>query len=221
MKTLKYSMGVLMLAVLLGGVATDLQAQGRGRGNEVSNNNPGRGHDKENNPGRGHHGKDFNNGNNHDRDINSGGDYGRRHDNDYDHGKGRDQWYGDRDYYDRNNNRDHYYRSRDGHRYDNRHRYVTYNHHRHSHPSWAPAYGYRYNTRYIYYQDYNVYYDCHRDVFVVFNGRNWVVSTRIPDVMFRVDFGRTRVAGVDYWDDDFDFYLKRRRPAYVTINAGW
>jgi hypothetical protein len=39
--------------------------------------------------------------------------------------------------------------------------------------------------------------------------------------MFRVDFRRTRVTGVDYWDDDFDFYLQRRRPAYVSISAGW
>lgn len=101
------------------------------------------------------------------------------------------------------------------------HRNATYRHHRHSHPLWAPAYGYRYNTRYIYYQDHNVYYDCHRDVFLVWAGRNWRVSSRIPDAMFRVDFRSARVYGVNYWDDDFDFYLQRRRPSYLSISATW
>jgi hypothetical protein len=103
----------------------------------------------------------------------------------------------------------------------NQHRYVTYRHHRHSHPSWAPAYGYRYNTRYIYYQDHDVYYDCHRDVFLVWTGRSWRVSSRIPDALLRVDFRSARVYGVNYWDDDIDFYLQRRRPSYLSISAGW
>ena len=207
MKTIKNSLAVLMVTILLGVATTDLQAQGKGRGN--GNNNPGRGHNKENNRGKGHY-KDYNKGNG--------------YDNDYDRGSGRDQQYYDRDRNDHHGNGNYNYPSRDNHhyqRYDDHHRYVAYRHHRHGHPSWAPAYGYRYNTRYIYYQDYNVYYDCHRDLFVVWTGRNWVVSTQTPDVMFRVDFGRARVSGVDYWDDDFDFYLQRRRPAYLSITAAW
>lgn len=130
--------------------------------------------------------------------------------------------------HDRGNDRydwDHNDRSReysvrhDRHRIHDRH--VTYRHHRNGPPSWAPAYGYRYNTRYIYYRDYNVYYDCHRDVFVTWTGRNWSVSTRIPVVMAHVDFRRASVMGVEYWDDDFDFYLERRRPAYVSIRASF
>lgn len=211
MKTIRNSLGVLMVAILLGGATPDLQAQGKGRGNGNDNNNPGKGHDK-----------DYNNGDGHDRDFDHGDNRGRGNDNDYDRGRGHDKQYGDRDRNDRSRN--HNYPSRDSYRYqryDDHHRYVAYRHHRHGHPSWAPAYGYRYNTRYIYYQDYNVYYDCHRDVFVVWTGRNWAVSTRVPDAMFRVDFGRASVSGVDYWDDDFDFYLERRRPAYVSITAGW
>ncbi len=222
MKTIKNSLSVLMVAILLAGATADLQAQGKGRGNGNGNSNASRGHNKENNPGKGHD-KDYNKGNGHEWDVNSGDNRSRGNDNDYDRGRGHEQQYGD---HDRNhhNNRIHNYPSRDNYRYqlyDDHHRYVAYRHHRHGRPSWAPAYGYRYNTRYIYYQDYNVYYDCHRDVFVVWTGRSWAVSNRVPDVMFRVDFGRAKVSGVDYWDDDFDFYLERRRPAYMSITAAW
>jgi hypothetical protein len=62
-----------------------------------------------------------------------------------------------------------------------------------------------------------VYYDCHRDLFIIWTGRNWMVSSRVPDFMGRIDFGRTNVRGVDYWDDDFDFYLSRRQPTYLSI----
>lgn len=211
MKTSRNSLSALMLVMMLYG-ASNLLAQSRGRGNGNDNHNkggnPGRSHDMGNIPGKDHN-KEYN-GHGHDRDIND-----RRGNNRY----------GDRNHHDRyNNDWNHEYASRDDHRYNNydsRHRYVTYNYHHHSHPSWAPAYGYRYNTRYLYYQDYNVYYDCHRDVFVIWTGRNWAISNRIPDVMYQVDFERTRVSGVDYWDDDFDFYLQRRRPAYLSISAGW
>lgn len=222
MKTSRNSLSALMLVIMLYG-ASNLQAQSRGHGNGNDNDNKGV------NPGRGHHmgnspGKDLSteyNGQGHDRD----GSQWNNHDRDNnDHNRSNNR-YDDANLHDRNrNNWNQDYSSRKDHRYNNydsRHRYVTYNYHRHSHASWAPAYGYRYNTRYIYYQDYNVYYDCHRDVFVIWTGRNWVISNRIPDVMYRIDFGRTRVSGVDYWDDDFDFYLQRRRPAYLAISAGW
>lgn len=162
------------------------------QGRGNGNSHPGRGNNRENHPGKGHN-KD--NGNHHDRND-------RRYDNDR--------------YRNYSNDWHHRNFARDDH-----HRFVTYRHHRHSHPSWAPAYGYRYNTRYVYYQDYNVYYDCHRDVFMSWNGRNWMVSTRAPEFMLRVDFRSARVYGVDYWDDDFDFYLQRRRPSYVSISAAW
>lgn len=222
MKTSRNSLSALMLVIMLCG-ASNLQAQSRGRGNGNGSDNKdvnsGQENSMRNNPERDRN-KEYN-GRVGESDLSQWNDHNRDNSN---HGRGNGR-YDDRDHHDKNKstwNRD--YPSRNGHRYDrydNRHRYVTYNYHRHDRPSWAPAYGYRYNTRYIYYEDYNVYYDCHRDVFVVWTGRNWVISNRIPDAMFRVDFRRTRVAGVDYWDDDFDFYLQRRRPAYVSISAGW
>lgn len=97
-------------------------------------------------------------------------------------------------------------------------RYVTYHHHRHSRPHWAPRYGDRYNSRYIFYEDYNLYYDCHRDVFVLWTGHTWVTTSRVPKVMYRIDFNRTRMRGVEYWDDDLDRYLNRKRPVYVNLD---
>jgi len=196
MKTSTNFSGVVMIAIVLSGTS-DLQAQGKGHDN--GNRNPG--HIKESNAGKSHN-TDFSNGNN--REFYSDASRGRRNDHDYDRRKGHGRNYDDRYY-----------------RYDHRDRYVTYRYRHQSHSSWAPDYGYRYNTRYIYYQDYNVYYDCHRDVFVTWTGRNWATSTRIPDVMYRIDFRSARVAGVDYWDDDFDYYLTRRRPSYISISAGW
>lgn len=151
---------------------------------------------------------------------------GRGHDKHIDQDRGRDKERGDhdkddhREYRDSDRDYDHdRYSHHDSYNY--RDHYVTYRHHRHGPPSWAPAYGYRYNTRYIYYRDYNVYYDCHRDIFITWTGRNWVISTRIPDVICHADFGSTCVMGVDYWGDDFDYYLGRKRPVYLNIQATW
>jgi len=224
MKTSRNSLSVLMLIVILCG-SSHLQAQGRGRGNGNDNGNkggnPDRSRDIGNNPGRDHH-QEYKE-QVHDRNVNTDRDHSQMNNHDrYNNDKGRDH---DRfNNHDHNNNWNQDRHSWNDHRYggyDNHHRYVTYNYHRHNRPSWAPAYGSRYNMRYIYYQDYNVYYDCHRDQFLVWTGRNWVVSNRIPDVMYRVDFGRTRVSGVNYWDDDFDFYLQKRRPAYIDISTNW
>jgi hypothetical protein len=236
MKTVRNSLSVWMLTILLSGVASNLLAQGRG--NERRRENPERDTKTENRsdrdradrsrPENNGQSKDWNRDHDRDgsRDHNRGND--RDRDNDRDHNRDndkRDYDYGrDRDHH---RNYDHgrdrhsrdYYTSRNS-KYYHHGRYITY-HHRHARHRWAPVYGYRYNTRYIYYRDYNLYYDCYRDVFVTWNGRFWVVTAVVPDVICHIDFGRASVVGVDYWDDDFDFYLTRRRPAYISIRAGW
>jgi len=195
MKTVRNSLSMLMVVMMASTILTF--AQGRGNGNGHGNGNPGRGHDKDRDDHKNH------NQNDHDWDH---------------HDRDRDRDHSEH-HYDRN--RTYSYSSHDRTWYYPGDRYVMYNHHRSGPPSWAPAYGYRYNTRYIYYTDYNVYYDCHRDVFVTWNGRRWIVSTHIPSVLLGVNFNHCAVAGVDYWDDDFDYYLDRKRPAYVNIRASW
>jgi hypothetical protein len=222
--------GMLVLAI---GLTSDVRAQGRGRDDHSGNGNQGkaqvsehptrgipgenRGQDRNENPNRGHD-RDFHADLGHDN-RDRGNDHNRYdRDRQVDHNRN----YGD----DTRNRDDHNQRGHrnNTYRYDDRtghNRYATYNYHHRGRPQWAPYYGYRYNTRYIYYQDYNVYYDCHRNVFIVWTGRNWMVTTRIPDYMYRIDFNRANVRGVEYWDDDFDFYLQRRRPTYVNLQVGW
>jgi hypothetical protein len=197
MKTIKNYGSTFLLAVLMLGVVSTMNAQGRGNGRD---NNPGRGHGKEN-PGRGHEKRES-------------------------PARGRDKKFEHRD---NDRDRDHHVRdnrdsrdSRFSHNWDYRNRrHVTYTYHRYRRPMWAPVYGYHYNTRYIYYNDYNVYYDCHRDVFLTWTGRRWVVTHVVPDFMIHLNFNNAVVSGVDYWNDDFDFYLAKRRPTYVSIRAGW
>lgn len=209
-----------MLILVFGAMTSELHAQGRGR-EDKENGNREKNEVREH-PNRGNDNVHANRGGEHETDR-----------------PGDQRWTTDRDY-----NRDHHDRSdsrnrdrdggsrydRDGDRHANsfryddrarRNRYITYTYHRHGRPIWAPKYGYRYNTRYVYYKDYNVYYDCHRNVFIVWTGRNWGVTKRIPEYMNRIDFNRASVRGVEYWDDDFDSYLQRRRPAYVSLQVDW
>jgi len=92
--------------------------------------------------------------------------------------------------------------------------------HRHGPPSWAPAHGYRAKKRYVYYQDYDVYYDCHSRAFISYSGRNWVVSYEVPSCMRRCDFDRLTYVDVDYYADDLPRYIERRRPSVlVSVSA--
>lgn len=107
---------------------------------------------------------------------------------------------------------------RDNHRpdhYDHRsHRDVYVHHHapayhrssHHHHHHYRPV-------RYVYYRDYNVYYDCDRSVYITFSGRGWTITESVPIVMHRVDIGHAHRMDVDdYYDDDFVGYLDRNRP---------
>jgi hypothetical protein len=66
--------------------------------------------------------------------------------------------------------------------------------------------------RYVYYRDYDVYYDCDRKVYITFGGRNWSVSTEVPIRMYYVDRNTVASVNVDYYNDDFTHYLDTRRP---------
>jgi hypothetical protein len=88
------------------------------------------------------------------------------------------------------------------------------------HSSWRPSHGHRAQTRYIYYRDYNVYYDCHRRMFLSLSGRNWVMSEYMPYCMRSCDFQRVTYMDVDYYDDDLPRYMERNRPrVFVSVSA--
>lgn len=68
--------------------------------------------------------------------------------------------------------------------------------------------------RYIYYRDYDVYYDCNRSVYISYSGRGWTMSASVPVRLSRVDVHRASRVSVDYYEDDFPSYLDRGTPVY-------
>ncbi len=144
----------------------------------------------------------------------------KRHDNGDRGGNGR----GNQQHHNRGNDRDH----RDG---NDRHHHTDYryqhNHHHgdhgkkvvyvhHHRPVERVVVVHHHNRhiepRYVYYRDYDVYYDTHRRVYITFSGRHWSFSTEIPVKMYYVDRTTVVSSNVDYYEDDFPVYLDSRRP---------
>ena len=64
-------------------------------------------------------------------------------------------------------------------------------------PPWAPAHGYRAQTRHIYFPDYNFYFDLQKSVYIHLSGENWQVSANLPSVFSGVDFKITAKVELD------------------------
>jgi hypothetical protein len=140
------------------------------------------------------------------RDHDNGRDRGRGHNNGNGNGRGDSKHYNDRDHHHHNDHKKvvHVYH----HRPAPVERRVVVHHHHHTRP------------RYVYYSDYDVYYDCDREVFISFSGRNWTVSVARPMRMHHVDIYRASRVDVDYYNDDFPQYLEQRRP-HGRVYAEW
>ncbi len=54
-------------------------------------------------------------------------------------------------------------------------------------PPWAPAHGYRAQTRHVYFPDYNFYFDIQKSVYIHLSGENWQVSAKLPSIFSGVD----------------------------------
>ena len=105
------------------------------------------------------------------------------------------------------------------HKYDSRWEYGHVHHgdrvHRHAHAHRAIRPQRIYQTpRYVYYRDYDVYFDSFRKVYITYSGRHWVVMKTLPIRMRGVDFARIKRYSVDFRDDNLHAYLEFRRPAY-------
>ena len=110
-----------------------------------------------------------------------------------------------------------------GHGLKDNHDHKVHRHHhtrvihpvvKHRHYEHVAARHYHPRPRYIYYRDYNVYYDLHRNVYISYSGRNWSLSTSLPVALHRVDTRRAVRMEVDYYQDDFPRYLERERPVF-------
>jgi hypothetical protein len=108
------------------------------------------------------------------------------------------------------NHHDNHYRDRE----------VTHVYHQYSHRP-VVVYHQVSKPRYIYFKDYDVYYDNQRSVYITYSGRSWTVSGAAPHAMRNVNVRRVRSYEIDYHDDDFPRYLERRRPACGKEYRGW
>ena len=135
------------------------------------------------------------------------------------------------DHHVRDHKKDHHYSKHEkGHHYrvrDNDHHYShevrhVYHHYHDRYCNHAPVVVHHYKRpRYIYYEDYDVYYDRQNSVYITYSGRNWSISTAIPVGLRYVNARNTKRFEVDYYDDDFPQYLERRRPSYVGVYQDW
>ena len=145
------------------------------------------------------------------------------------HHKGNEKHHGGnhqrRDYGDDHRHRDHHDWKHERHGHSDKHarhyrhdRYVAHHHDRQC--SHARVVRYHERPRYIYYRDYDVYYDLHHSVYITWSGRNWAASASLPVVLRRVDRYNAIRMEVDYDHDDFTAYLSAGRPVYRRIYTG-
>jgi hypothetical protein len=67
-------------------------------------------------------------------------------------------------------------------------------------------------VRYVYYRDYDVYFDHVKNGYYTFNGRRWIFSTTRPSIIRHVDLARTPHVVEVYHHDDFGRHLNTIRP---------
>ena len=118
--------------------------------------------------------------------------------------------------YDRHDRHDH-------HDHHNHHvhrpvRHVYHHHHSHSCSHHVVVHHCE-QPRYIYYRDYDVYYDNTRHVYISYSGRNWSITAGIPVHMRHVDVHHVGYTEVQYYDDDFVSYLDQGQPIYGKFYA--
>ena len=59
-------------------------------------------------------------------------------------------------------------------------------------PYWAPAHGYRAQTRQVYFPEYNMYYDIQQGVYISVNNGRWSASLDLPIRLRNVNFRNSR-----------------------------
>lgn len=87
-------------------------------------------------------------------------------------------------------------------------------------PSWAPAHGYRAQTRYIYFPDQNVYYDNQKGVYISLNGDNWNVSASLPSIFSGVDLNIALKVELDLSTDTPQKYNSDHKTKYKGKGEG-
>ena len=81
-------------------------------------------------------------------------------------------------------------------------------------PSWAPAHGYRENTRHIYFPEQNVYYDVQKSVYISLSGNNWQISASLPSIFSGIDLSIAAKVELDLSTDTPQKYNSEHKVKY-------
>jgi hypothetical protein len=87
-------------------------------------------------------------------------------------------------------------------------------------PSWAPAHGYRANTRQVYFPEQNFYYDVEKSVYISLSGGNWQVSASLPAVFAGVDLSLAVQVELDLNTDAPQKYNSDHKAKYKGKEKG-
>jgi hypothetical protein len=87
-------------------------------------------------------------------------------------------------------------------------------------PNWAPANGFRANTRYVYFPERNFYYDTQKHVYIYKSGFVWKASPQLPSVYRRIDLIPARKVELDLSTDKPNMYNRSHKTNYkVSPNS--
>ena len=87
-------------------------------------------------------------------------------------------------------------------------------------PTWAPAHGYRANTRQVYFPEQNLYYDVEKSVYISLSGGNWQVSASLPAVFAGVDLSIAMQVELDLNTDTPQKYNAEHKEKYKGKDKG-
>ncbi|MBK7428996.1 MAG: hypothetical protein IPI60_19205 [Saprospiraceae bacterium] len=68
-------------------------------------------------------------------------------------------------------------------------------------PQWAPAYGYRADTRYVFFPEIGLYYDLYKNNYIYPYANSWVVVQRLPPAYSSYDLRRLRQQQLTHRDN--------------------
>ncbi len=87
-------------------------------------------------------------------------------------------------------------------------------------PPWAPAHGYRAKVRYIYFPDYNFYFDLQRGVYIYMSGDIWQIGIALPVMYTRIDLGGAAKVQLELNTDSPQQYNADHIIKYKVQNKG-
>lgn len=90
-------------------------------------------------------------------------------------------------------------------------------------PPWAPAHGFRAKTRYVYFPEYNFYFDLEKKVYIHFQAGKWSLSIELPSRLGNLNLRNASKFELELDIDNPQIYntehQMRFRPKYAVADA--